>query len=132
MEKNKKIIIAGIVIILLGIAAYFAFFGNQGQLYTQDTKGPITVKKGDTFKISLTSNPTTGYQWNADFDENLIELVNTSYKADEPQLIGSGGTEIFEFKVIGSNADTNIQFTYSRSWESVPPIDEKSFEIKIK
>jgi predicted secreted protein len=132
MEKNKKIIIAGIVIVLIGIVAYFVFFGNQGQIYNQDTKDPINVKKGDTFKISLISNPTTGYQWNADFDENLIELVNTSYKADEPQLMGSGGAEIFEFKVLVSNADTNIRFTYSRPWESVPPIDEKSFEIKIK
>lgn len=132
MEKNKKILIGGAIIILLAIAAYFAFFGNQERVYTEDSYGTINLKKGDTFKIILKSNPTTGYQWNADFDETLIELVNTSYKADEPQLMGSGGTEIFEFKIIGSNTDTNIRFTYARPWESVPPIDEKSFEIKIK
>jgi len=132
MEKNKKILIGGIVIILIAIAAYFAFFGEQEKTYTEDTQGAITVKKGDTFKITLKSNPTTGYQWNADFDETLIQLVDSSYKADEPQLIGSGGIEIFEFKVIGSNSDTSIKFGYARSWESVPPIDEKSFEIKIK
>ena len=132
MEKNKKILIGGIVIILLAIAAYFTFFGAQDKIYNEDTQGAINVKKGDTFKITLKSNPTTGYQWNADFDETLIQLVNTSYKADEPQLMGSGGIEIFEFKVIGSNTDTNINFSYARPWESVPPIDEKSFEIKIK
>ena len=132
MEKNKKILIGGIVIILIAIAAYFAFFRAQEKTYTEDTQGAITVKKGDTFKITLKSNPTTGYQWNADFDETLIQLVDSSYKADEPQLMGSGGIEIFEFKVIGSNTDTNINFSYARPWESVPPIDEKSFEIKIK
>ncbi len=132
MEKNKKILFGGIVIILIAIAAYFAFFGAQEKTYTEDTQGAITAKKGDTFKITLKSNPTTGYQWNADFDETVIQLVDSSYKADEPQLMGSGGIEIFEFKVIGSNADTNIKFSYTRPWESVPPIDEKSFEIKIK
>ena len=132
MEKNKKILIGGIIIILLAIAAYFAFFRNDEKIYNEDSIGAIVVGKGDTFKISLKSNPTTGYQWNADFDENLIQLVDTSYKADEPQLMGSGGTEIFEFKVIGSNSDTTIKFGYARSWESVPPINEKSFEIKIK
>ena len=132
MEKNKKILIGGIVIILIAIAAYFAFFGAQEKTYTEDTQGAITVKKGDIFKITLKSNPTTGYQWNADFDETIIQLVDSSYKADEPQLMGSGGIEIFEFKVIGSNTDTNIKFSYARPWESVLPIDEKSFEIKIK
>lgn len=132
MEKNKKILIGGIIIILLAIAAYFTFFGAQEKTYAEDTQGAITVKKGDTFKFTLKSNPTTGYQWNADFDEALIQLVDTSYKADEPQLMGSGGTEIFEFKVIGSSTDTSIKFSYARPWESVPPIDEKSFEIKIK
>jgi len=132
MDKNKKILIGGIIIILIAIAVYFAFFGKEEKIYTEDSMGAIVVGKGDTFKISLKSNPTTGYQWNADFNETLIQLVDTSYKADEPQLMGSGGTEIFEFKVIGSNTDTNISFSYARSWESVPPIDEKSFEIKIK
>lgn len=132
MEKNKKILIGGIVIILLAIASYFVFFRNDGKIYNDDSTGAIVIGKGDTFKISLKSNPTTGYQWNADFDETLIQLVDTSYKADEPQLMGSGGPEIFEFKVIGSNSDTIIKFGYARSWESVPPIDEKSFEIKIK
>ncbi|KYC54222.1 MAG: Chagasin family peptidase inhibitor I42 [Candidatus Methanofastidiosum methylothiophilum] len=132
MEKNTKILIGGVVIVLIAIAGYFTFFGAQEKIYTEGTQGAINVKKGDTFKITLKSNPTTGYQWNADFDETLIQLVDTSYKADEPQLMGSGGTEIFEFKAIGSNSNTTIKFAYARAWESVPPIDEKSFNIKIK
>ncbi len=132
MEKQKKILSAAIIIIILAIAVYLAFFRNEEKIYTKDSYGTINVKKGDTFKIELISNPTTGYQWNADFDDTLIELVNKTYKADEPQLMGSGGKEIYEFKLIGSNADTTISFTYARPWESVPPIDEISFPIKIK
>lgn len=90
------------------------------------------LSKGETFKISLKSNPTTGYQWNPEYDNTKLELVDSSYKADEPQLAGSGGNQIFEFKVIGSNSNTSIKFAYARSWESVPPIEEKSFEIIIK
>lgn len=45
MEKNKKIIIGGIIIILLAIAAYFTFFGAQEKTYTEDTQGAINVKK---------------------------------------------------------------------------------------
>jgi predicted secreted protein len=132
MDKNKKILAGGIVVLILIIAAYFAFFSNNIKTYDETYTESIFVKKGETFKISLKSNPTTGYQWNAHYDEGLIQLVNTSYKADEPQLMGSGGKDVFEFKVIGSNTTTAIKFYYSRSWESVPPIDEKSFEVIIK
>ena len=132
MEKNIKILIGGAIIILLAITSYFTFLRNDGKIYNEDYTGTILVRKGETFKITLTSNPTTGYQWNENFDETLIQLINKTYKADEPQLMGSGGTEIFEFKAIGSNSNTTIKFAYARAWESVPPIDEKSFNIKIK
>ncbi|KYC45072.1 MAG: Chagasin family peptidase inhibitor I42 [Candidatus Methanofastidiosum methylothiophilum] len=132
MEKNIKILAGGIIILLLAIAGYFAFFTSDEKIYNEDSTGVIVVKKGDTFKIILKSNPTTGYQWNESFDENLIQLINKTYNADEPQLMGSGGMETFEFKVIGHNSNTTINFAYSRVWESVPPIEEKSFQIKIK
>ena len=132
MNKNKKFLIWALVIIVLLIAAYFALFSNNTKTYDETHTGAISVTKGETFKISLKSNPSTGFQWTANYDLTIFELVNTSYKADEPQLMGSGGTDTFEFKVIGSNTNTNIKFSYARPWESVPPIDEKSFEINIK
>ncbi|HOC77543.1 MAG TPA: protease inhibitor I42 family protein [Methanofastidiosum sp.] len=132
MDKNIKILIGALAILILLIAAYFAFFSNNIKTYDETHTGTIVVAKGNSFKISLNSNPTTGFQWTPEYDSNLIELVNTEYKADEPQLMGSGGKDIYEFKVIGSNTDTSIKFTYARPWESVPPINAKSFQINIK
>ena len=132
MEKNIKILIGALAIIILVIAAYFALFSNNIKSYDETHTGAIVVAKGNSFKISLNSNPTTGFQWTPEYDSNLIELVNTEYKADEPQLMGSGGKDIYEFRVIGSNTNTTIKFTYARPWESVPPINEKSFQINIK
>lgn len=131
MEKNK-IFLIGAIVVIIAITSYFALYGGNEKIYDETYYGNILVNKGDTFKIGLNSNPSTGYQWNADFDESLLELVNVSYEADKPQTTGSGGIEIFEFKAIGKNTETTINFAYYRSWESVPPIDEISFTIKIK
>jgi inhibitor of cysteine peptidase len=72
------------------------------------------------FSFSLESNPTTGYQWALNsFDTNKLQYLGSTYQAKKPVLIGSGGMQVFKFKVLNpsANLDTKISLSYARSWE---------------
>jgi len=90
----------------------------------------IETKKDERFFVTLAANPTTGYGWQTDFDIIYIELVAKNYVPSSPELIGSGGEEIFEFlaKELG---ETEITFSYLRPWEE-ESIEEEIYEITIE
>lgn len=93
----------------------------------------LKTTNGKEFSISLESNPTTGYSWQADFDADYIELIKQEYlaAATETEVVGSGGEDKFTFKAL-KVGETEITFSYLRSWESVQPIEKTIYQITIK
>jgi inhibitor of cysteine peptidase len=92
----------------------------------------VIVDKTKNFSIVLDSNPTTGYSWEAKFDESYIKLVSSNY-VPNPQItgiVGSGGTQNFEFSALQSG-ETQITFTYARPWEKDNPSETKNYNVKI-
>ena len=83
----------------------------------------ISVRAGESFEISLDSNPSTGYSWEADFEENEVMLENRTYQS-ESSLIGAGGKETFTFRSL-EKAETIITMKYKRPWE------EKDVDIRL-
>jgi len=76
----------------------------------------ITVTElGKSFTISLVSNPTTGYSWQAHFDPEYLELINNDF-VNNSNLIGAPGVESFELKAI-KQGQTELRMIYKRSWE---------------
>lgn len=76
-----------------------------------------TYKK--TLEIDLESNPTTGYQWQYDINEDgIIKEVSKNYKKDDvPEgITGSGGTDIWTFEGV-KEGSTEVIFKYLRPWE---------------
>ena len=72
----------------------------------------------DEFIIGLDSNPSTGYSWEAKFNDKKVQLIDHWYKAPEPTLIprqGAPGIEYFRFKHLRGWA--KITMEYKRSWE---------------
>ncbi len=98
--------------------------------YTDTIQG-IQTNVGNEFIIALDANPTTGYNWNEEYNDKLLELTSKEYKPDEKAagLTGAGGTQYYRFQArhIGS---VEIKFAYQRSWESAP-IEEKTFNVNI-
>ena len=96
----------------------------------------VEINNGEKFIIELESNPTTGYSWVVEFDENNLEFVTKNFvqqkqNGDEP-IVGAGGTEKFQFKSL-KTGETKINFYYLREWEiDVAPADQKTFNIIIK
>ena len=95
-------------------------------------KDMVETKNNESFSVVLEANPTTGYQWELDFDSDYIQLLDTEYVPTSPELIGSGGQETFNFLALKSGK-TEITFSYLRVWEKdKPPIKKKFYEIIIK
>jgi inhibitor of cysteine peptidase len=89
----------------------------------------ISVAPGDIFEISLDSNPTTGYSWQADFDQEYLELVSQEFVPPQSDLVGAGGTEIFAFQAL-EVGETKLTLVYKRSWET-EAAETRVFIIKI-
>lgn len=89
----------------------------------------LEVKNEEEFVITLEANPTTGYDWEAAFDENYLELLEKKYLPPETTLVGAGGQDKFRFKALESG-ETEIVFSYERPWEK-ESIKQQIYKISI-
>jgi len=118
-----KIIKLLFVFLSLIILSSYAFCGEQ----------VIRVKTGNNFKIELKSNPTTGYQWQLakPLNKKIVDLVSSDYIPPKTNLVGAGNKEIWVFKAV-KKGKTEILLKYARPWESVQPIEQKTYIIEVQ
>ena len=79
--------------------------------------GPIAVRRGQTFRITLDSNPTTGYAWRLGAPlPDVVRLVESRYfpGPDAAHLMGAGGREVWTFQAVQPGQGA-IQLEYARS-----------------
>jgi inhibitor of cysteine peptidase len=119
-----------LVVLTLGLVA-----GCVGVKTYKSVGEDIKIGVGQEFIIALGSNDTTGYSWEASYDESMLELVGgkSTYEVDEvgDDVVGAGGTEFFRFLTLAAG-ETEITLTYERSFEDVPPVDTKVFTVVIE
>jgi predicted secreted protein len=91
----------------------------------------IRAKVNEPFTISLPANPTTGYEWKADYDYVLLKQESAQFEgaASETKRVGAGGTSSFVFLPIKPGKST-IYFVYKRSWENIAA-DTRAFHVEI-
>ena len=90
------------------------------------------ISVNEICQIELVSNPSTGYSWkwvNKEFI-TIVDSINWTYVAEAPELIGSGGKEIWEFRGVQTGIDT-VKFEYSQSWDASSIIDSIYLVIKV-
>jgi inhibitor of cysteine peptidase len=78
----------------------------------------IKAGVGDTIKVTVASNPTTGYTWAlAGFSdpEVLVQEGEPDYIPPESNLIGAGGQSVWTFKAVKKGA-SRISLEYSQPW----------------
>ncbi|KYK38888.1 MAG: protease inhibitor I42 family protein [Theionarchaea archaeon] len=88
----------------------------------------INVKTKKEFTISLDASPTTGYTWEARFDETMLQLKEKMFEPHS-SAIGGGGIETFTF-IPAREGETDIIMHYKRPWEE-KVVEEKKFQIFI-
>ena len=112
---------------LVAILALAAVLAGASACNTVPTIG---VAPGDTFELSLDSNPTTGYSWQAEFDQGYLEQVSYEFVPPQSEMEGAGGTEIFTFQAL-EVGETELTMVYKRNWES-EPAKTRVFIIQIR
>lgn len=85
---------------------------------------------GEDLLITLDANVSTGYSWEADFDEHYLMLQSKEFVADRngPKL-GASGKEVFTFTPIRAGR-TTVKMGYSRPWED-GAVERKDFDYRI-
>ena len=124
------VLMAGVVLAICMVA------GCVGSVKTYTDSGQtIEIDLNQQFVIALGSNPTTGYGWQIDYNESMLELVESKYEGGEEAkqgMVGAGGVEFFRFKALKSGK-TEITMVYRRPWEEPSPQDiTRVFVVNIK
>ncbi|AFD01186.1 putative secreted protein [Methanocella conradii HZ254] len=121
----RYVLPAMLLILLLcsGLAA------AQSVYSASDNGKTITMRAGDTFRVRLDENPTTGYSWNLTVGSGL-QVVGDRYTPNATGLIGSGGHH--EWTIMAVRMGTyKISGVYKRPREPLTG-SERRFEMTVK
>lgn len=81
-----------------------------------ETEGPVRIYLGEMDEISLSENPTTGFQWEVTVTKGL-EIVSDSYRSESKEgMVGRGGMHIWTIRAVREGSQT-FHAVYRRSWE---------------
>jgi len=122
--RLTTILLAIALVVGGGLGAY-SMTAAEG---VEEQANTLEVAVNETFEITLDSNPTTGYAWQALYEEGSLELVDRTF-APYSDLIGAGGTETLIFRAL-EEGETTVTLDYKRAWEE-NPIDTRSFQVNV-
>lgn len=80
------------------------------------------VKEGQIFKISLPSNPTTGYNWGVRAIPQNLVLLAMGYEQSKdcgPHMVGCSGHSVFTFRALETGKGS-VALQYARPFEPQP------------
>ncbi len=109
--------------------------GGSWNLAANDNGKAFTVKVGDTIKVVLAANATTGYSWAAKLsaeDATLLEQVGEAeYTTDstDQAIVGSGGTATLTFKAL-AKGEAELVITYAQQFDSGATPDQ-TFQVTL-
>lgn len=85
---------------------------------------PLVLSVGAScsrFDVALSSNPTTGYQWQLkSYNKKQLKVKGMHYLKPSSTLIGAGGKAVFSFSLSPTAprpSHLNLLFEYKRPWE---------------
>jgi inhibitor of cysteine peptidase len=86
------------------------------QIAEDDNGHTVKLAVGDELELSLSENPTTGYQWELTAKaEPVCKLVKDDFEAPT-RTPGSGGVHRWQFRAVQPGIG-KIALQYRRSWE---------------
>lgn len=84
-----------------------------------------------TVTVTLESNPTTGYSWQAEQTEELFKIDSSYSENEHPEgMVGVGGNETFTFTPLKAGK-TEVTLTYARPWEGGEQADQVVYVFEI-
>ena len=90
-----------------------------------------TSFKAEKKTIELKGNPTTGYTWLYEIeDESVISIEEDVKYLGAKGLVGA--PSLFTYTVTARKAgSTKITFEYKRPWETQPALETKVYEVSV-
>lgn len=91
--------------------------GGQGASTTPVERN-VTVAPGESFRITLCSNPSTGFSWQSPVIAGSadVSLLDHQVLPASGTVTGAAGSEGFTFRAASAGTAT-IDFAYSRPWQ---------------
>ena len=102
-------------------------------LAQNDSGSKQTLAMGQQTRISLESNPSTGYRWALDgpLPPIVVQSGEPTYTAGSG-AIGAGGTEVWTFTAVKAGTGT-LKLKYWRSFEpTTPPAETFTVDLTVK
>ncbi len=97
---------------------------SEANIFTEDDNGSsVELTTGDTFRIKLNENPSTGYQWTLNTTGGL-EVISDNYLPPDSDLVGAGGIHEWDIKATASGTQ-QVTGVYSRSWENLTGSEQR-------
>lgn len=102
---------------------------------TAEAKSPSISKNKKTVSFSMSSNPTTGYDWSYKVNQKgIVKCIKDQYVSDvedsEIPVSGAGGTQYYTFRAEKAGTVV-ITFRYQRAWEKTEYDLVKRYKIKV-
>jgi inhibitor of cysteine peptidase len=129
-----------IVKILVGIAAALALLTacgskNEVKIGAEANGGSVELKSGQVLAVTLESNPSTGYTWEAvQVDDELLKSQGEAEyrQADGQPRVGAGGAETLRFLASGTG-ETTLKLVYHRAWEKdADPLRTYTLQVMVQ
>ena len=82
----------------------------------------VEVAVGDSFTVTLCSNPTTGFMWSESAqisDQTVLQQTDHQLvmpESEPPPPPGTPGQEVWTFQAL-NKGETTVSMEYSRPWE---------------
>ena len=92
------------------------------ELTDADSGTTRSVRVGERATVRLPENPTTGYRWQAEFDEAALRIVEDRYDGPESPR-GAGGHRVLTVEPLRAGT-TRLRLANRRSWGDGDPIAE--------
>jgi inhibitor of cysteine peptidase len=121
-----------IFIAILALAAIACMALIPVTITDADNGKTIDVLRFRTIKLTLESNPTTGYTWQlvSPEDRRVLRLYYSAYRPKPTNLVGVGGHEEWKFRALAPGTAI-VKTVYLRAWEGRQPSD-KTFTVTIR
>jgi inhibitor of cysteine peptidase len=105
---------------------------NSVTVNDEDDGGTVTLSAGQTLKVVLESNATTGYSWRAGAVPACLEQQGESAydSKGSPGVVGAGGEETWLFTAVGTG-EGRLVLEYARPWESDEIAPTETFEVNV-
>jgi inhibitor of cysteine peptidase len=91
----------------------------------------VEARAGDTIKLSLCSNPSTGFKWEEAVisDPEVLEQVDRGYVDPAAGTVGAAGKEEWTFRALKAGT-ASVALEYSRPWTGAEK-GEWTFDLKV-